>query len=186
MSGFCFLEFEYMNTNCHLEQSCSYIKIHGNWKYSRGIKKTELSSGGLAPYSTDFSPSVSVLGTHLYQCTSWCCGERLHPASVNFFFEDSFSAFAHFMMSDLQVHLPISCSVFIHFWPKTLWPPCSTLSIHLISPWATFFLFPWMKKVLNGNCFSDIEEVKQKVTESLKGIKINEFKQFWEVEKTSP
>ena len=37
--------------------------------------KLELSSGGQVPCSTDFHCWVSVLGTHLCQCTSWhCCG----------------------------------------------------------------------------------------------------------------
>ena len=36
---------------------------------------------------------------------SWYGCERLHLASVNFF-EDSFNAFAHFTMGDLQAHLP--------------------------------------------------------------------------------
>ena len=30
-----------------------------------------------------------------------------------------------------------------------------------------------MKKVLEGKCVADVEEVKQKTTEALKGIKIN-------------
>ena len=39
-----------------------------------------------------------------------------------------------------------------------------------------FFLFlPW-KKVLKGKHFADVEEVKQKTAEALKGIKIDEFK----------
>ena len=50
-------------------------------------KKPELSSGGQAPCSAGFPLQVSVLGTHLYQCTNRCC-ERLCSASVNFF-EDS-------------------------------------------------------------------------------------------------
>ena len=33
-----------------------------------------------------------------------------------------------------------------------------------------------MKKVLRGKHFADVEEVKQKVAEALKGIKINKFK----------
>ena len=28
---------------------------------------------------------MSILGTHLYQCTNWHCCERLRSASVNFF-----------------------------------------------------------------------------------------------------
>ena len=37
-------------------------------------------------------------------------------------------------------------------------------------------LFPWMKKVLKGKCFADVEKMKQKTAEVLKGIKIDEFK----------
>ena len=33
-----------------------------------------------------------------------------------------------------------------------------------------------MKKVLKGKQFADVEEVKQKMAEALKGIKIDEFK----------
>ena len=33
-----------------------------------------------------------------------------------------------------------------------------------------------MQKVLKGKHFADVEEVKQKMAETLKGIKINEFK----------
>ena len=55
------------------------------------------------------------------------------------------------------------------------WPPCPTLLVHLTLPLETFFLFPWVKKVLKGKCFADVEEVKQKTAEALKGIKIDEF-----------
>ena len=41
---------------------------------------------------------------------------------------------------------------------------------------SNFFLFPWMKKILKGKHFVDVEEVKPKTAEALKGIKINEFK----------
>ena len=37
-----------------------------------------------------------------------------------------------------------------------------------------------MKKVLKEKCFGDVEEVKQKMAEALKGIKINEFKNCFE------
>ena len=36
-----------------------------------------------------------------------------------------------------------------------------------------------MKKVLKGKCFADVEEVKQKTWEALKGIDIEEFKTVW-------
>ena len=43
------------------------------------------------------------------------------------------------------------------------------------------FLFPQMKKVLRGKCFADVEEVKQKMTEALKGIRIKEFKNCFDL-----
>ena len=33
-----------------------------------------------------------------------------------------------------------------------------------------------MKKVLKGKCFAGVEEVKQKMAETLKSVKIDEFK----------
>ena len=39
-----------------------------------------------------------------------------------------------------------------------------------------YFLFPQVKKVLKGKHFADVEEVKQKMAQALKGIKIHEFK----------
>ena len=45
---------------------------------------------------------------------------------------------------------------------------------------SNFFLFPWMKKVLKGKHFADVEEVKQKTVEVLKGIKIEKFKNCFE------
>ena len=36
-----------------------------------------------------------------------------------------------------------------------------------------FVCFPGVKKVLEGKYFADMEEVKQKIAEALKGIKIN-------------
>ena len=49
-----------------------------------------------------------------------------------------------------------------------------------------FFLFPCMKKVLKGKRFGDVEEVKQKMAEALKVIKIDEFKNCLEQWKTHP
>ena len=43
---------------------------------------------------------------------------------------------------------------------------------------SDFFLFVWMKKVLKGKHFANVEEVKQKMAEKVKGIKIDEFKNF--------
>ena len=58
---------------------------------------------------------------------------------------------------------------------------CPVLPIHLILPQVTFFLFPLMTKFLKGKCFADVEEVKQKVAEAQKGIKIDEFKNCFEL-----
>ena len=41
---------------------------------------------------------------------------------------------------------------------------------------SNFLLFPRMKKVLKGKRFADVEEVKQNMTEALKGITIDQFK----------
>ena len=38
---------------------------------------------------------------------------------------------------------------------------------------SDFFLFPWMKKVLKGKCFADVEEVKQKMAAVLKLMNSN-------------
>ena len=94
---------------------------------------------------------MSVLGTHLCQCTSWWYCERLCSASVNFFWR-------------LSPCLPISwwviykhtcphqteCSAV--FGQETAWPLCLTLPIHTVSLWATFFccFFRW-KKSSKGN-----------------------------------
>ena len=37
-----------------------------------------------------------------------------------------------------------------------------------------------MKKVIKGKCFADVEEMKQKTAEALKGIKIDKFKNCFE------
>ena len=37
-----------------------------------------------------------------------------------------------------------------------------------------------MKKILKGKCFADMEEMKQKTAETLKGTKINKFKNCFE------
>ena len=44
-------------------------------------------------------------------------------------------------------------------------------------PPSDFFLFP---KVFKGKCFALVEGVKQKTAETLKGIKINNFKNCFE------
>ena len=46
------------------------------------------------------------------------------------------------------------------------------LSIHLISSQVTWFLFPWIKKVLKVKHFADVEEVKQKMQKHWKESKL--------------
>ena len=70
----------------------------------------ELSSGGKTPCSTGFPLLLSVLGTHVYQCTSCHCCERLRAASANFF-EDSFNVFAHFVRGFTSTPAHIAWSV---------------------------------------------------------------------------
>ena len=84
------------------------------------------------------------------------------------------------------MHLPISCWVVY----KCTCPPhaeCSAVSdpnvmtpmAHsLYSPNLTlsdFYFVSPDEKLLKGKCFADVEEVKQKTAEALKGIKINEL-----------
>ena len=126
-------------------------------------------------YTRGAPPKWNYLGTHLYQCTSCCCCERLHSVSVNFF-EDSFNAFAHFTMGDLRAHLPTPRWVLSSFWPKMAWTQCPALPIHPISPWVTFLLFPQMKRVLKGKPLANVEEMTRRTAEALKSIKINELK----------
>ena len=50
---------------------------------------------------------------------------------------------------------------------------------------SDFLLFPWVKNILKRKPFADVEEVKQKKVEAVKDIKIDEFKNFWVLEKLS-
>ena len=125
---------------------------------------------------------VSVLGTHLYQCTA-----GVVRGCVRFqwnFFGDSFNVFAHFMMGDLWAHLPTLLSVG-SFWPKTTWYPCPTLPIHLLSLQMTFFFAyfsVWMNKSPQKETFCQCGRGKTK-----KGISTERYqnqrvqKLFWAV-----
>ena len=90
----------------------------------------------VGPFSIGFPSEASVLGTHLYQRTSWWCSESLRSASASFFFEDSFNVFSHLMMDDLQVQfLTKNCMTPM---PHPTYSPDLTSNEN--------FLFPWMKK----------------------------------------
>ena len=123
-------------------------------------------------------PLVSVLGTHLYQYTSWRCYEKLRSASADVL-EDSFNTLVHFMVHDLWSHLPALCWVFISFWPEMAWPPCPTLPIQLITL-SDLFLFPQMEKSPQRETFCPCERGETKPAEALKGIKTVEFKNNFE------
>ena len=43
---------------------------------------------------------------------------------------------------------------------------------------SNIFFFPWMKKVLKGKHLANVEEVKQKTAEALKGIEVDKLKNF--------
>ena len=45
---------------------------------------------------------------------------------------------------------------------------------------SDFILFSWRDNVLKRKGFADVEEVKQKTAEALKGIKIDKFKNSFE------
>ena len=115
---------------------------------------------------------------------SWCCCKRLHSASVNFFwrlFQHS-CPFPDGWFTTAPAHTVLSVQ---QFWTKSRMTPCPTLPIYLILPWATFLLFPYMKKILKGKCFIVVKEVKQKTSEALKGIKTDEFKSCFKQGKNS-
>ena len=124
--------------------SCEHPVSQHNWvrvvqQVGKQASLCHEPSGGLGNRPDPFR-------THLYQCTSWHCCERLYTASVHFFFWDPFNT--HFMTGGLWVHLLISRWVFSSFWPKTAWTLCPTLPIHPISPQQLLFIcfFPWIKK----------------------------------------
>ena len=96
------------------------------------------------------------------------------------FFEQSFNEVTHFMMSDLPVHLPTPCAECSSDLTKTSVTPMShPLYSPSLAPGNFFFVSP-MKKVLKGKCFAHVEEVKQKMAEALKAIKIDKFKNCFE------
>ena len=132
------------------------------------------------PCSTGFPHWVSILGTHLYQCTSWHYYERLHPASVNCFwrFFQHVCPVHHGWFMRAPDHTHTECSAVltkkwggrhVHHAPLSVFTQSCPRQLLLL-------LFPWMKKVLKGKCFAIEEEVKQKMAEALKGIEVNKFK----------
>ena len=124
-----------------------------------GPHKMELSSGRWGPYSIGFPHKVNIWEPICIRVPTGIVVKACVQLQWNSF-EDSFNAFAYFMMDDLWAHLPTPCRVFSRFWPKMSWPPGPTLFIHLIIPRGVFCLFPWIKKGLKGKHFADVEEEK--------------------------
>ena len=94
---------------------------------------------------------MSVLGTHLYQCTSWRFCERLHSASVNVFWR--LFQFVHFRMDDIWALLPTPCwgsAVFEHKWHDHH-APASLFTQSRLSEF--FFLFPLDEKNFQRETF---------------------------------
>ena len=115
--------------------------------------------------------------------TSWCCCERLCSTSVNLFWR--------LLQCICPLHngwfrsapAPTMLSV-QQFWTKTQHDPCAPPSILPWSwPWATFFLFSWMKKNLQREmlCWCRRGETNKKPAEALKGINFDKFKHCFEL-----
>ena len=93
------------------------------------------------------------------------------------FSEDAFNMFAHFMMGDLQGHLPTLAKCSAVFDPEQH----DTGALPPYSPNLTLgnFFFP-DEKSPQREMFANVEEVIQKMAEALKGIKTSEFKNCFE------
>ena len=134
--------------------------------------KPELSSRGWAPYSTGLPSYMSVPGTHQLVVLQ----------------EAEFS-FSKFFLKTLSMHLPISWWVIYECtWPH--YTDCSAVfdqKRRALCPYSPILLKQLFVSPNEKSPQRDIFyrcERGQKMAEALKGIKIDEFKQFWAVEKT--
>ena len=140
------------------------------------------------PHIIQASPSqVSVLETHLYECTSWCCCERLRSTSVIFFFWRLFQhvcPFHHGWFASAPAHTTLSVLKFLtkNSMASIPHPPSSPRVTSVYSPSTT----PRHEKVLKWKHFAHVEEVKQKNGKNTKRHQ-NQWvqKQFWAMEKIS-
>ena len=122
---------------------------------------------------------MSVLETHLYQCTSWHCCERLHLTSVNFFWSlfEHICPFRDGRSISTSAHTVLSVQKFL---TKNGMTPVPTLLIHPILTQEMFFVcFPGWKKYSKGNILLMWKSWK-KMAKALKVIKIDEFKNCFE------
>ena len=151
-----------------------------------GMQKTlELFSGGPAPCSHRLlllgecsrNPCVSVNRLTLLWEAAFSFSE------LGFW---RLSVFAHFMVGDLRAHLPTSHWVLISFLTKNSITPMPHPSYSPDLTLRNFFLFPWMKKVLERETFCHVEKVKQ-TNRNSRSTKRHQNqwvqKLFWVVEK---
>ena len=124
---------------------------------------------------------MNVLGTHLHQCTSWRCCERLCLASVNFFWRlfQRTCPFHDGRFTSAPAHTALSAQQFV---TKNVRPLCPTLPIHLISPWA-IYRFP-DEKSLQGEtfCWCGRGKKKKKSRSTKRHQNWRVQKLFWAVE----
>ena len=89
----------------------------------------ELFFGQWSPCSMGLPCLIRVLETHLYQCSSLCCCERLHSALVNFFwrFFEHFCPFHDGWLVSAFAHTTLSIQQFLtkNGMAPMLYPPCS-------------------------------------------------------------
>ena len=123
---------------------------------------------------------MSVLGTHLYQCASWRCCERLCSASVNFFWR----LFQHvcpfhdgwFMSTPAHTALGVQQCLIKNSMTPVPHPPYSpdlTLS-------NFFCLSDEKSPQMETFCWCGRGETNKKIAKALKSIKIDECFGRWE------
>ena len=147
--------------------------------YKGNTKNPELYSGGQAHYSTGFLYLVSFLGTHLYQCTSWYCCERLHLPLVKFFWRlfQRVCPFHDGWFTSAPAHTGLSVQQFLTKKLHDHRDPPSLFTWSLLE-WL-FLCFPGCKKSTQGNVLPTWNRWNKKMAEALKDIKINEFKNYF-------
>ena len=124
---------------------------------------------------------MSVLGTHLYQCTSWCCCERLAAFGFSDFFLKTLSTCLPISWWVIYEHTCPHCAECSAVFYQKQNDPCASPSLFIqFHLQGLIFLFPWIKNVLKGKRFAGIEGVETKTAGALRGIKIHEFKKYFE------
>ena len=141
--------------------------------------KMGLSSGWWAPGSTGFPHYVSVVGSHLYQCSNWHCCERLSLASVDFFGRlfERVCPFHDGWFASSPVHTTLSVQLF-------LTQNCTIPYSPDLTP-SDFSFVSLDEKVLRGKGFANVEEVKKNGRSTKRHQNRWVQKLFWAVEKTS-